>query len=363
MKMLNAAKKGQVLVMVLITMMVLAIILISIVNNSIKEGNETKNSLIYETIYSIAEKNTIDVVHSFKDIFAKLDKESILGQLDSLGYDPADVECDQSAAKTECIVCKFKDEATQKYFANQFGEQGQSVVMNICDSKELRSIETVNGNHVFFNLIGSDKDAQGRNVDAFNFELSWESVGGKPLPNFAMEAILDIKYRDVNGNFQFTSLRSLYKNTSMKFPDLVQDDSPNAEYIRFTGAGNGVSFQVDRKKISDLLKQGDAGTSYAKHLASKINPELSFIGARFKPVFDNGNKDITVKISAKALDIYGKPLENISQSRFVQTTVFIKDPDGEGSQLQGSQASVETGVPIYQPPGIFDYILRSNNEI
>ncbi|MBP9758136.1 hypothetical protein KBD45_00435 [Candidatus Dojkabacteria bacterium] len=360
---MNEYKKGQVLVMVLLTMMVLAIILISVINTSVKDRNETRNSLIYETIYSIAEKNTIDVVHSFKDIFAKLDKQSILDQLETLGYDPADVDCTQDVVKTECVVCKFKDESTSKYFANQYGENGQSVMMNICDSKELRSIETTNGNHVFFNLVGSGIDANGQNIDDFTFNVNWESVANTPISNFALEAILDIKYKDLNGEFQYTSLRSLYKNNSTKFPNLVQDESPNAEYVRFIGSENGVSFKVDKKQISDLLKQQGAGTSYAKHLVNKTNPELEFIGARFKPLFDNGSPDNATKISVRAVDAFGNSLDNISQSRFVQTTVFIKSPEGEGTGIQGSQASVETGVPIYQPPGVFDYILRANEEL
>lgn len=360
---LKKLKKAQVLVMVLLTMMVLAIILISVINTSVKDRNDTRNSLIYETIYSIAEKNTIDIVHSFKDIFAKLDKESILGQLESLGYDPADIECDQDVVKTDCVVCKFKDESTQKYFANQFGEDGQSVVINICDSKEIRSIETTNGNHVFFNLVGSGTNAQGQKVDDFTFDVNWENVANKPVSNFALEVILDIKYKDLNNEFQYISLRSLFKNNSTKFPELVQDESPNAEYVRFFGTENGVNFKVDKKRISDLLKQSGAGTSYAKHLVNKTNPELEFIGARFKPIFDNGTLDNTIKISVKASDVFGVSLDNISQSRFVQTTVYIKNPEGEGQGIQGPQASVETGVPLYQPPGIFDYILRAETEL
>jgi hypothetical protein len=356
-------KKAQVLVMVLITMMVLAIILISVVSNSIKDTRDTRNSIIYETLYAVAEKNTIDVIHSFKDIFVKLDKESLVAHLENLGYDTSDITCEENVSKNECIMCKFKDEATQKYFANQLGDEPQSVIMNVCDSKELRSIETINGNHVFFNLIGSGKDASGNPVNLINFDVNWESVNNKSLPQFAMETILDIKFKDVSGQYQYTSLRAVYKNSSGIFSDLIENQSPNAEYIQFSSIPQGLHFTIDKNKISNILKSDTAVTSYARYLSNKTNPELEFIGARFKPLFDNGTKDSAIKISVKATDAFNSPLDNISQSRYVQTITYINDPDTQVNDIQGSQASVETGIPLYQPPGIFDYILRSDNSL
>lgn len=349
--------------MVLLTMMVLAIILISVVNNTVKDSNQSKNNIIYETLYSVAEKNTVDVVHSFKDIFINLDKASLIAHLEGLGYDPADISCNQSAQKPECIVCQFDDAATQKYFANQLGDQPQSLLMNVCDSKELRSIETVNGNHVFFNLVGSGKDASGNPVDSIKFEVTWEPLNNKPLPTFAMEAIIDIKFRDVAGQTQYTSLRGVYKNGSSKFPDLIEDQSPNAEYIKFSAVTQGLTFTLNKNSITSNLKSEGAVTSYTRYLANKTNPELEIVGARFKPIFDNGVKDETIKISVRATDGFNNPLDNISQSRYVQTIAYINNPDSSADGISGSQASVETGVPIYQPPGIFDYILRSETEL
>lgn len=365
--MLKETKKGQILIIVLVTMMVLGIILISTTSILIKDTQISQSTNKYEELNAYAEKMAfqlgIKYANPQKDNI-KISTYASEAEMSEMSSEISDLfrilgletnnTCGKDTTLDTCYKCdiSFDESVSQQYSDEDIDTQlsnpkDMKAIARICDSFNIENAELFKDEILVFSLAGVAKDI----VENKTFQISWEN--NEKLRNIGIEVSIDFTYkaRDIEN---YGTIKSVYKpNNSNLFP--LNLNSNNNSYITFSGTGESFNF-----KLNDLETSLKDNNGYFKHFHDNNIQIINYKQIRVRPILKS-DIPIAMKISMKILE---NPPIRIVQGRSIEVTTYEQSnniqTETDGG-FRGPQASVISTVPAAKFSGLFDYVLKNDN--
>ncbi|MBP9758163.1 hypothetical protein KBD45_00570 [Candidatus Dojkabacteria bacterium] len=357
-------KKGQILIIVLVTMMVLGIILVSTTSILIKDSQISQSTNKYEELNTYAEKMAFQLGLQYANpqkrnlnisIYASEPETSkmntdISNLFETIGWktvnsciiDPTIENCYEcNIAFDESISGKFTDEDLNTDLSNP---SNVKAIARICDSYSIKNAELFKDELLVFNLSGVSTNT----IESKTYQISWES--NEKLKNIGIEVSVDFSYK-ARGIENYGTIKSIYKPISSN--EILNDlNLNNNKYISFTGTGDSFEFRLEN--FENSLKTTDG---YFKHFSDDDFEITNYKQIRLRPIIKSV-MPIAMKISMKTLE---EPIE-IVQGRSIEVTTYEQAEDIETETeggFRGSQASIISTVPATKFSGLFDYVLKN----
>lgn len=360
-------KKGQVLVMVLITMMVLGIIIVSTSSNLVKDIQSTQETNRYETLNAYAERMAFELGLEFANplknnfsisVFSEVPAaENASARLNTLLEESGWKTRNTCILKNDCYSCdiefdstnlpQFEDSGINTQITNP---QDLKAVAKICDSKEIKNAEVYKDEILVYDLTGINKST----IESKNFQIDWEQQDR--LRDIAMEVSIDFVYK-VGTESLYGTTKAIYKPTTSSIFG-ANLNSENQTYIPFTNTGDS-SFRFNLSNFESNLNNSNG---YFKHLKGGTISIERYSKIRIRPVIKS-NTPVAVKISVGTAET--PPMDKV-QGRTIEILVYEESQDVNietGGGFRGSQALVISTVPAAKMSGLFDYILKNDNTL
>ncbi len=325
----NQKLSGQVLIIVLIVLMVMAITIVGITNSIVRDTQESIQNTDYETLYSASESQVLGIAQNIPLVSTMTPTEkqnAINTYLFSLGYmkeDGYSTICEVQSDNS--ILCDFKE----------FGQSTRST-LKLDDKPYIDEAMLRRNENIVFRI---NPDA-GNIPDTITVNLS-ASDNSNTVADLAIEVILD--YRASNGtNTFYGSLVGVYQNNTNNNPFNALD---NSSAISFGNAN-----PLDLNSFNFSISAAITTISAKKYIPTATPPyTIKPVGIRFRLISNPTPESVLISVTA---DQY----QDIVQSRTIEATNYKVNEDLE---QYGSQAFVKGTIPAYKAPAVFDYTLRT----
>jgi hypothetical protein len=365
----KALKKGQVLILVLLTMTVLAIILVSTSTNMIKDTELTQNTNKYETLNAYAERMAFDFGLEFANPQKNNFNVSVFSEIPAAENASSRLKklLEEAGWKTQntcelvnnCYSCDIEfDEANINNFIddnNKIDDQitnpkDLKAVAKICDSKDIKNAEVFKDEILIFDLEGLAKNT----IESRNFQIDWES--NDRLRDMAMEVSIDFVYSIGAENFYGTT-KAIYKASSSNIFNGTLNNG-NSDYLKFTNGGENTF----RFNLSDFQNSLNTNSGYFKHFHNNNLIINRYTQIRLRPLLKASNP-VSVKVSFGTVET--PPMDKV-QGRSIEILVYEQSQEAKyetSGGFRGSQAIVLSTVPAAKLSGLFDYVLKNDNTL
>jgi hypothetical protein len=341
---MNKYKKAQILVIVLIVMMVLAITVVSVTNNLLRDIQQSKYNTEYESLYAAAEKHVLNLAQSIplgSDAF--IDTARVQAILQDAGFIIEDGDCRTPDDPLEgWIICKVKDPSNPEL-------ENANIIVKIEESTNIENVELSKDEIIVFKMSSVDNEYVG---NTFTISLTGEGISDPSLA-YAVEMAFDFRYT-IDGVTQYLTIREVFQPSTKLFESY---DATLLYPEQIINQSNG-TFEYDslkNKAVESMIRE-----NYIENTDPSASITIDPLALRFKLLINTPADQDSYNAPSVFISVLASGDHTIIQTRKFQATAYNTLED---DILFGPQALVEANVPMYKIPAILDYILRSTQDI
>lgn len=359
-------KRGQILVIVLVIITVIAIGVVSTTNVLIKDTQNTDQENRYNTIFSVAEDLAIQFGLKFGNPGSS-NRVEVFGEgtfvdfLDGTGFKIREGSCSEITKDGEypCFQCEVeREEVSEENDATALNKEANlGGTVSVCDTPYIENAEVNKDEILVFNL---EEAAPEDSLDGiYTLSILKNSITPQNATLF-LEVTADFTYKVIpSGEERNASVKRLIQvqTNGTLFNNSINSNPVNLKYITVTGNHDAEYFRYNFNVATieaNIENETDTNAGYIYHMYPQ-GADIDVIKInqlRIKP-YMRPNSGGRLRIGIRT----DNPQIEITQGRTIEANIYeIQD----GVQT-GSQAIVKSTIPATKFPTFFDYIIKTND--